>query len=87
MIDLNNQKVEIKYPCRWNYKAVGKDKFQLKREISEAILEHDFNISSSKASKTGKFISLNVDVHVISDEHRQNIYKKISSIECVLQVV
>ena len=87
MIDLNDQKVVIEYPCRWNYKAVGRDKFELKREISSAIFEKDFKISSSKASKNGKFISLNVDVLVSSDEERREVYSVISGLKCVLQVV
>jgi putative lipoic acid-binding regulatory protein len=87
MTDLSEKQVVIEYPCRWNYKAVGKDKFELKREISSAILEHDFEITSSKSSKTGKFISLNVDVLVNSDEQRREIYQTLAGLKCVLQVV
>ena len=87
MTDLTDKQVVIEYPCRWNYKAVGRDKFALKRDISAAILEYDFEITSSKSSRNGKFISLNVDVLVGSDEERREIYSKISSLPSVLQVV
>ncbi len=87
MTDLTGKQVIIEYPCKWNYKAVGRDKFELKREISKAILEHDFEITSSKLSRNGKFIGLNVDVTVNSDEERREVYGKISALKCVLQVV
>ena len=87
MTDLTEKQVIIEYPCRWNYKAVGRDKFELKRDISAAILEHDFEITSSKSSRNGKFVSLNVDVLVSSDEMRREVYQKIDSLSSVLQVV
>lgn len=87
MIDLNEHKVLIEYPCRWNYKVVGEDKFELKREIAKEILKHDFEITSSKASKNGKFVSLNVDVEVTSDKQREEIYANLSNLKCVLQII
>ena len=87
MVNLDEHQVIIEYPAHWNYKVVGRDKFALKKVINEAIFEKEYTITQSKASKTGKFVSLNVDVLVHSDEERKATYELLTKLEGILQVI
>jgi len=87
LINLDEHQLIIEYPAHWNYKVVGRDKFALKRVINEAIFEMDYTIKESKSSRNGKFVSLNVDVVVHSEEERKSTYELLTKLEGVLQVI
>lgn len=87
MINLDEKQLIIEYPTKWNYKVVGRDKFALKRVINEAIFEKDFELTQSKSSRNGKFVSLNIDITVESEDERKSLYEILSKLDGVLQVI
>ena len=85
---MNEQNIEKKplvdYPCSWLYKLIGKDEKLIGNAVKE-IVEEKYTLSKSKNTK--KYVSFNLEVKVISEEHRNNYYKKFNehtSIKMVL---
>lgn len=75
MVTINDKKVDITYPCEWTYKVIGKDSLILEQIIQTTLHNRTFNIKPSNTSKTGKFVSLNVNVLLFNDEERLFYYE------------
>lgn len=87
MVDLNQHKLELDYPCSWIYKIVVLESTNIKHVIKEVILEREHSVKESKVSTKGKFKSYTLDLIVHNDDDRKTIYEllgKHSSIKMVL---
>ena len=82
-----DQTPEIDYPCHWNYKLVGRDKFEMKKLVARTLGNREFSVKESKKSRTGKFVSLNVDVLVFNDDERRFFYDRFRTAEEVLHIL
>ncbi|MDF1878051.1 DUF493 domain-containing protein [Sulfurimonas sp. SAG-AH-194-C20] len=86
-INDSKQKVVIEYPCNWCYKVIASEKAALEQAIRDVIDERDHSISPSNTSKTGKYISMNLDLLVHNEDDRTFIFdalKKHQDIKMVL---
>jgi putative lipoic acid-binding regulatory protein len=84
---LEGKKLELEYPCTWCYKVIGSEKEVLQKAISEIVEEREHKITDSNNSKTGKYVSMNLDMLVHNDDDRQFIFdalKKHQNIKMVL---
>jgi len=86
MSSFGDQKPEIDYPCRWNYKVVGTDETDLKKAVAE-ILSDPFELHPSKVSKKGKYISLNLFIDVQNETHRNEIYENLKASKHIKMVM
>ena len=82
-----NQKLELEYPCSWKYKVVGAERKALEAAIHSVILERAHTLEHSKASKTGKYISLNLDLIVHNEDDRTFIYEALKAHDDVKMVL
>jgi putative lipoic acid-binding regulatory protein len=64
---------KIDYPCRWSYKLVGPDEAAIRLAIAEIVAEREHEISLSRASRTGKYVSLKADVLVHDHDERRGL--------------
>jgi len=87
MIDLNNHKVELEYPCSWKYKVVIRSEHNIKHVIKDVICEREHKLSPSKTSSKGKFESHTIEMIVHSDEDRVGMFELIRSHKIVKMVV
>ena len=67
-------KAHIKYPCQWLYKVIGMDRNKLHQALMDIVAEDSCNISFSNDSSSGKYLCLNLEVTVRSEEERNTIY-------------
>ena len=67
-------KAHIEYPCKWLYKVIGYDAEKLHQALLEIIKDDPCDISFSNSSRTGKYLCLNFEVTVHSEEQRNSIY-------------
>jgi len=72
-------KVKLNYPCQWLYKVIGTDHEQLHKTIMEIINNIPCEISISNCSSSGKYICLNLEITVQSEEERNSIYSRLKS--------
>ena len=87
MIDLNKEKLELNYPCNWEYKLVVLEHINIKATVKEVIFEREHKVKESKVSSKGKYKSYALELLVHNDDDRTEIYKMLgdhSNIKMVL---
>lgn len=82
-----DQKLELEYPCDWRYKVIGETQEALEMAIHAIILEREHRLTYSNASRSGKYISLNLDLLVQNEEERQFIYEALKAHQHVKMVL
>ena len=65
---------EIDYPCQWEFKIIGKDEAALRRAIEEILGDRPHELTFSHSSRSGKYSSLRLSVHVDDEETRDAIF-------------
>ena len=84
---LKGKKLELEYPCNWCYKVIGKDKKSVTDAIKDILDEREHKLTHSNNSKSGKYVSMNLDLLVHNDDDRAFIYealKKHNDVKMVL---
>ena len=77
VIDLSKEKLELSYPCSWNYKLIGFSEAGVKAAICEIILEKPHKLKPSKSSKGGKYQSFDLEILVSCEDERILIYESL----------
>ncbi len=75
MIDLNDKKLELNYPCSWEYKLVVLETTNIKQTVKEVIFEREHKVKESKVSSKGKFKSYTLEMLVHNEYDRKEIFK------------
>jgi len=83
----DERKLELEYPCNWKYKIVGAERKKLEAAIHSVILERDHSLKHSNTSKTGKYISLNLDMLVHNEDDRTFIFEALKAHQDVKMVL
>ncbi|HNY51372.1 MAG TPA: DUF493 domain-containing protein [Smithella sp.] len=73
------RKLNLTYPCVWIYKIIGQNREEMNSAVHEIICDRSFSIIFSRISENAKYHSLNVEVTVESESHRQAIYEALQS--------
>jgi len=87
MIDLNEHKLKLDYPCSWIYKIVILHEHNANAIARNVLEDREHKVSKSKVSSKGKFKSYNIDIMVISDDDRTNLHKVFGEHKNVKMVV
>jgi putative lipoic acid-binding regulatory protein len=87
MPDDEKRKVQLEYPCPWIYKIIGHDADEMRRAVTEIILDRTYKISLSRSSKNDKYHCLNVELTVESESHRQTLYKALKTHQTIKLVL
>jgi putative lipoic acid-binding regulatory protein len=87
IINERSEKLELEYPCDWAYKLIASEKKALEQAIRDIIDEREHKLTHSNNSKSGKYISMNLNLLVHNEEDRNFIYEALkahSNIKMVL---
>jgi len=83
----DEQRPEILYPCRWEYKVIGTHREHLEAAIAAIMQDQEYSLDFSHASSTGKYCSFLLTTTVEDEEQRNAIFaalEKHSDIRMVL---
>ena len=80
-------KLRIKYPCTWSYKIFGTDQTQMQEAAGEILSGHDYTITPSNSSRTGKYHCMNLEITVVSEEERTRIYEALRGHHSIVLVL
>jgi len=83
----SDKKVVIEYPSSWTYKLIGHEKEAIKKAIHDVIVERDHNLKHSNKSKTGKYVSMNLEIVITSDDERNFIYEALKAHQNIKMVL
>mgnify|MGYP006282239817 CR=1 FL=1 len=75
MVDLSKHKLELDYPCNWQYKIVVLEKINIKKVVKDVILDREHSVQESKVSKKGKYKSYTLELLVHNEDDRKGIYE------------
>jgi Uncharacterized conserved protein len=81
------EKLELEYPCDWAYKLIASEKEALQKAIHDVIDEREHKLTHSNNSKSGKYVSMNLELLVHNEDDRNFIYEALkahSNIKMVL---
>lgn len=87
MIEGNQKKPVITYPCEWAYTVIGSKQEDIHQAVKEVFQERPCTVIPSKTSKGGSYYSLRVEAEVYSDQDRTDLFRGLSlhgSIKIVL---
>jgi len=89
VVNINDieQKLQLEYPCNWCYKVVGEEREKLEHAIREVIAEREHALSHSNTSRSGKYISLNLDLLVHNEDDRTFIYEALKAHQHIKMVL
>ena len=84
---LRSKKLELEYPCRWQFKLIGEDEFHLRQLVDEVLGERDYTLSLSNTSSTGRYRSLLLVLQVSSEQDRHDLGQQFQASEHVRMVL
>jgi putative lipoic acid-binding regulatory protein len=87
IINDSTQKLELQYPTTWCYKLIGHEKEAMQKAIHDVIEAREHKLNHSNASKTGKYISLNLDLLVHNEDDRNFIYEALKAHQNIKMVL
>jgi putative lipoic acid-binding regulatory protein len=77
---------KIAYPCRWQYKIIGESRTEIRRVVEQHVGERPLTLAESNVSSGGRYVSMNLEVMVCSDEERLELYRLLAG-DPVIRVV
>ena len=87
LINSCKQKLELDYPCKWQYKVIGQDEEAVQEAIAEILQDRERLVSHSSSSSKGKYHCLNVEVIVQDEEDRVKNYEAFKNHPAVKMVL
>jgi len=82
-----NKRVELNYPCKWQYKLIGRFEDLIKEDVKKILNDKEHKIEIANKSKKGKFISLNLHLEVESEEERLSIFDSLCKSQVIMRVL
>jgi len=74
VINLNDKKLELDYPCSWEYKLIVLENCNIKKCVKDILLKREYNLKLSKTSSKGKFKSYTLQMLVHNEDDRKEIF-------------
>ncbi len=87
IINDRSDKLELTYPCSWSYKLISGEKEALEKAIHDVIVDREHNLTHSNNSKSGKYISMNLDLLVHNEDDRNFIYEALKAHQNIKMVL
>jgi putative lipoic acid-binding regulatory protein len=87
MMDENECKPKIDYPCPWVYKMIGRDLDRLRSAAAEVLSGCAHTATPSRSSKKGAYHCLNVETTVESEARRLDLYERLRRHPAVIMVM
>jgi uncharacterized protein len=81
------EKLELEYPCKWEYKLIGKEEEGIRRMAVEIAEGKAFSLNVSNKSSTGKFVSITLEILVYNDDERVYIYESLRKSKHILYIL
>jgi len=87
IINDSKQKLELTYPTAWTYKLIGYEKEAIQKAIHDVIIEREHDLTHSKASKAGKYVSMNLDLVIQNEDERNFIFEALKAHQNIKMVL
>lgn len=82
-----NRKPDISYPCRWHYRLIGENRDAMLLALSVWLSRPDALVTDGNVSATGRYLSLNLELTVESEEERLAVYQSLTGHAAIRMVL
>jgi putative lipoic acid-binding regulatory protein len=79
MNQVNDPKLEIHYPCLWQYRLIGEDRGSIIEVIRASVDIAVCTITEGNVSSGGRYLTLNLQISVNNDAERLRLYQIFSN--------
>jgi len=79
IINESTQKLELEYPCNWCYKVVASERAGIEIAAMEILGERSYSLNPSNTSRSGKYISMNLELLVHNEDERTYFYETLKA--------
>ncbi len=77
MVNLNDKKLELTYPCNWDYKVIIHKECDIK-DITKCVFGgREHKVTKSNKSKNDKYQSYKVSTLVHNDDDRKELFEQL----------
>lgn len=80
-------KAEITYPCNWQYKLIGQEEQGIREAVAMYVKDPACSLTPSNVSSGGRYVSMNLEVTVHTEEERLDLYNKLAGHRAVKVVL
>ncbi len=80
-------KPDIKYPCRWVYKLFGTDQAKMREAVAQTVTGGDYTLTLSRSSRHRKYHCMNLDIHVMNEKDRDDIFQALKVKEAFVLIL
>jgi len=87
VISLDDKKLELTYPCKWNYKVIIDSHEEISAITASVLGDREHTVRKSNNSKNGKYKSHNISLLVHNDDDRHELFQQFKCHECVKMVL
>ena len=87
IINDSQKKLELVYPCSWSYKLIGHEKEAIQKAIHDVIVKREHTLGHSNNSKTGKYVSMNLELVIENEDERNFIYEALKAHQNIKMVL
>jgi len=87
IINDSEKKLVLEYPCSWSYKLIGHEKEAIQKAIHDVILQREHSLDHSNNSKTGKYVSMNLELVIQNEDERNFIYEALKAHQHIKMVL
>lgn len=87
IINDSKKKIILEYPTSWSYKLIGHEKEAIQKAIHDVILQREHSLNHSNNSKTGKYVSMNLDLVIQNEDERNFIYEALKAHQDIKMVL
>ena len=85
----NSCRPEIDYPCPWQYRLIGEDEAAMRAALVESLGEDAERcvLSAGNRSAGGRYLSLQVELIVMNEEERLELYRRMAEHPAIKMVL
>lgn len=77
--EINNKTPKINYPCNWEYKIIAQKNEDILKAVQDILKGKEYKLENSNKSKTGKYVSYNLQTLVANEDERKVYFEALKS--------
>ncbi|PID72243.1 MAG: cytoplasmic protein [Desulfobulbus propionicus] len=82
-IDSQAKKPKIEYPCPWQYTIIGFDCNAITALVADILEDEQYILTQGNASSGGRYVSMKLELIVLSEEQRLTLHNQFAQHEAV----
>lgn len=78
---------ELSYPRTWVYSIIGTDEARIRAHVHVVLPDRPFLLAPANRSRTGRYVSLHLEVHVKTADDRDDIFRRLRDEDSIQMIL